>query len=212
MRKLAWLAAIAIIVLVVVGFWQTARPLNLTNLPPSASGEWAAFGDSLTEGFGASEGHDYPNLLGQKLGLKILNHGASGETSGDALGRLEAVAALKPRVVLLCFGGNDGLQRLPPNETFHNLARIIDRLHRGGSFVVLLGIRSATLRDHYEEHFRRLAREKRVLLVPNLMESVLFSPNLMSDAIHPNDAGYQAIAERLEAVLLPIMKPLRPTN
>src|SRR5437899_12650176 len=33
------------------------------NDPPRATGPWVAFGDSLTEGYGASPGHDYPSLL-----------------------------------------------------------------------------------------------------------------------------------------------------
>jgi acyl-CoA thioesterase-1 len=210
MRKFAWLAALGIIVLVVIRFWQATRPLNFTNLPPAARGEWVAFGDSLTEGFGATEGHDYPTLLGKKLGLQILNHGASGETSEDALGRLEAVAALKPRVVLLCFGGNDTLRQMSADRTTANLASLIDRFHRTGSFVVLIGIRSAGLRDRNAAIFEKLAKQKRVLLVPNMLSGVLLDPKLMSDPIHPNDAGYEYIAARLETLLAPLLPKLAP--
>ena len=51
-----------------------------------------------------------------------------------------AVPAARPRVVLLCFGGNDALNKIPRVSTLANLGAIIDRLHNAGSFVVLIGI------------------------------------------------------------------------
>jgi acyl-CoA thioesterase I len=182
---------------------------DYVNFPPAATGPWVAFGDSLTEGLGASEGNSYPAVLGRGLGLAIHNLGKSGETSADGLKRVEEVAQGKPRVVLLCFGGNDSLNQESRSQTFVNLGRMIDRLHQQGSFVVLIGIRSASLRDYNEKHFKKLAREKRVLYVPDLLRGLAFKPVYMSDAVHPNDAGYQKIAERLEKKLRPLMPKLR---
>src|ERR1051325_1726408 len=68
------------------------------NLPPTASGPWVAVGDSLTEGFGANSGADYPAQLSQRLGVPIQNLGVAGDTSGDGLKRIETVEALHPRV------------------------------------------------------------------------------------------------------------------
>jgi acyl-CoA thioesterase-1 len=180
------------------------------NLPPTADGPWVAFGDSLTESFGASPGNDYPTLLGKSLGATIRNCGKTGETSEDGLKRVEEVAALKPRVVLLCFGGNDALVGTGVTRTTANLAQIIDRLHAEGSFVVLIGIRSASLRDRNQSHFKKLAREKQVLYVPDMLKGLAFKPIYMSDAIHPNDAGYARIAERLRKALKPVMSRLGP--
>src|SRR5213075_2684239 len=86
--------------------WLRREPAYV-NDPPRATGPWVAFGDSLTEGYGASPSHDYPSLLSQRLGVPITNLGKSGDTSSDGLVRLEEVLRLHPRVVLLCFGGND---------------------------------------------------------------------------------------------------------
>jgi acyl-CoA thioesterase-1 len=182
---------------------------DYTNYPPTATGPWIAFGDSLTEGFGASEGKDYPEVLGRKLGVTIHNHGKSGETTSDGLKRLDEVVQLSPRVVLLSFGGNDSLNQESRAQTFVNIGSMIDRFHQKGSFVVLIGIRSASLRDRNEEHFAKLAREKRVLYVPDMLRGLVFKPVYMSDAIHPNDAGYAKIAERLEKKLRPLWPKLR---
>lgn len=199
------------LILAATGFlwFRGCRP-DYVNLPPAAQGPWVAFGDSLTEGYGASQGHDYPALLGQRLGIPIQNFGKGGETSSDALQRAGQIAAeLKPRVVLLCFGGNDSLQGEPASRTFANLGQLIDRFHSEGSFVVLLGVRSASLRDKNAAHFRALAKTKRVLHVPDILKGLAFKPVYMSDAIHPNDAGYARIAERVEKALGPVLAKLK---
>ena len=205
------LKTIAVIAIIGLAFlwWRSGRTPHYINYPPPARGPWIAFGDSLTEGYGATEGHDYPALLGRKLGVAIQNHGASGEATREGLNRLEALAQLKPRVVLLCFGGNDGLQQLPREETLANLSRMIDRFHQSGAFVVLIGIHSVGLRDHNDKPFKKLAREKSLLYVPDLLEGIMFRPVLMSDALHPNDAGYEVFAGRMKTFLEPLLPQLR---
>jgi len=124
------------------------------------------------------------------------------------MNRLDEILRLQPRVVLLCLGGNDGLQQLPTDKTFANLSAIIDRLQAQGSFVVLIGVRSASISDRYASHFKKLAKEKHVLFVPNILSGILGTPNLMSDYVHPNEDGYKAIAERLEKILTPFLPNL----
>jgi acyl-CoA thioesterase I len=209
-RKL-WLAA-ALLCIAIACWWFLRPGANYVNFPPTATGSWVAFGDSLTAGFGATEGNGYPAVLGRTLRVSIQNLGRSGETTSDALNRLEEVARMEPRVVLLCFGGNDSLSQHSRTQTFANLSRMIDRFHQAGSFVVLIGIRSASLRDYNEEHFARLARDKRVLYVPDMLRGLVFKPVYMSDAIHPNDAGYQKIAARLEKQLRPLLPKLISQN
>jgi len=196
-------------VAVLLAWWLwPARP-SYANFPPTATGPWIAFGDSLTAGYGAEPGHDYPTLLSRRLGAEIKNFGEYGDTTRTGLDRVESVARLQPRVVLLCLGGNDALQQLPREQTFRNLAAIIDRLQQHGTFVVLIGIRSTTVRDRNASRFKRLAREKGVLYVPNMLGGVLAHPDLMSDYVHPNDQGYEVIARRLEKAVRPLMPKLK---
>lgn len=208
-RLLQLAAAVALIVALVV--WVRARPKDYVNLPPRAPGPWVAFGDSLTLGVGASEGFDYPGLLSQELGITITNLGRSGETTVGGLARLAEVIQLQPRVVLLCLGGNDSFTSQPVGQTFANLSTIIDRLHKHGAFVVLIGVHSASLRDRNEERFARLAGEKKVFYIRDILQGVLFKPVYMSDAIHPNDEGYRRIAERLAGELRPWLSRLQAT-
>ena len=207
-RKLILFAVLAASLLL-WRFWPGASG-RWHNFPPTASGPWVAFGDSLTAGYGSEKaGADYPTQLGQRLGVPIQNLGVPGETSADGLKRLEDVAALQPRVVLLCFGGNDVLQNVPRDRMFANLGVIIDRLHAQGTFVVLIGIRGASvLGDRNADGFKKLAETKEVKHIPNLLDGLISQPSLMSDYVHPNDAGYEKIAARLEKELKPVLKKL----
>src|SRR5271165_3913066 len=135
-----------------------------------------AFGDSLTAGFGADAGKSYPDFLQQELdrrGLRyrVVNAGISGETTTDALARLSAVSALKPVVVIVEFGGNDGLRGLPVSTTRSNLDQIVVGLKGSGAAVLLAGM---TLPPNYgpdyiasfQRVYSDLAAKDKVALIP----------------------------------------------
>lgn len=208
-RRQLSLIAIVLVFAAATLAWRN-RSWSYANLPPTATGPWVAFGDSLTQGFGAAAGADYPSQLSSRIGIPIQNLGVSGETSANGLERMPAVEALNPRVVLLCFGGNDVLQNLPRARMISNVGEMIDRLQARGSFVVLIGVRGASLvGDRNSSAFRDLAREKRALFVPDILDEVFNSPAHMSDYVHPNEAGYGRIAERIEKSLRPVLSQLR---
>ena len=87
-------------------------PTQFANIPPP-DGPIVAFGDSLTAGVGATAGQDVVSELERRLGESIINEGVSGDTTEDALARLESdVLARDPSVVIVWLGGNDILGRL----------------------------------------------------------------------------------------------------
>jgi len=204
------LLVLAFLLLAVLLFWLwPAASWRFQNFPPTAEGPWVAFGDSLTSGYGGSDG-GYPVQLSKRLGVPIQNLGMAGETSADGLKRIADVEALNPRVVLLCFGGNDVLQNFSRDQMLANVGAMIDRLHARGSFVVLIGVRgSSMIGDKNAKLFQQLARDKEVKHVPNILDGLLTQPSLMSDYVHPNDAGYEKIAERLEKELKPLLPKLK---
>ncbi|MDB6052880.1 MAG: Lipolytic protein family [Verrucomicrobiales bacterium] len=205
MKKVLILLGVIAIAVAVYFFFSRE---HWTNYPAKNAGPWVAFGDSLTAGFGADQGHDYPTILGQRLSVKMVNKGVPGETSADGLARIGQVKELHPRVVLVCFGGNDTLNHVPFDTTFSNIGQIIDQLQADGAFVVLVGVPSASIRDKYEKRFKSLAKEKQTLFIPDILKGVLGTPNLMSDYVHPNDEGYKKIAERFDDLLLPYLHNL----
>lgn len=160
-----------------------------------------AFGDSLVAGYGAPEGEDAFSQLAGLLGTPIENLGRSGDTSGRALLRIEEVLERKPDIVIVLLGGNDALQKLPVSETEKNLGAILERIQDAGAKPVLVGVIGGFPQDTYAPMFERLAKEHGVPLVPNVLSGLLGREEFMSDAIHPNAAGYARIAKRLLPVL-----------
>jgi acyl-CoA thioesterase I len=167
------------------------------------SGEYiVALGDSLTEGVGATPGNTYPDELSRLIGEEVLNAGQSGDTTEDALERLDRTVFFKnPRIVIVLLGGNDIIQGTPAEVTFQNLGLIIDRVRSRGIQVVLVGIPGGPFFDLYKRRFDALAKEKAVPYVQNVLRGIFGTPSLMADSIHPNDAGYALIAERIRLVL-----------
>src|SRR6266511_4783951 len=104
-RRVVLSLLVAAVGMVLLFMWHRANRLaDYANFPPRAGMAWVAFGDSLTAGYGAEPGQDYPSVLGRRLGVKIENHGSAGDTSQDGLDRVEEIVRLNPRVVLLCLG------------------------------------------------------------------------------------------------------------
>ncbi len=166
-----------------------------------------AFGDSLTAGYGAAAGEDYPSRLAAMIGAPVINAGVSGDTTEGALARLDAdVLARDPRIVIVGLGGNDYLQSVPIGVTEANLRTIARRVEGAGAMVVLLGFRFPSLSVDYGKMYERVARDERCLLVPDLLHGIISDPALKSDEIHPNARGYQLFAERIAGPCRKLLK------
>jgi len=160
-----------------------------------------AVGDSLVAGVGATQGNDFVSVLSKRIAEPIVNLGRSGDTTEDVLLRMDEVLEQDPKVVLVLVGGNDYLKNIPRVETFANLEQIIQTIQDSGSAVLLLGVRGGILRDEYKSEFSALADKYNTGYVSNVLEDTLGRRELMSDLIHPNDAGYKIIADRVQPEL-----------
>jgi len=172
---------------------------------PTREGPIVAFGDSLIYGTGSSGG-GFVKILEERVGEPIINKGVPNDTTEDGLARLDDVIALKPRIVIVLLGGNDYLKRVPQDETFANLATIIERLQSDGAAVLLLGVRGGVLRDNFAERFEELADTHGTAYVHDVLDETLGVADYMDDRVHPNDAGYHVIAERIHPVLAAMME------
>jgi len=175
-----------------------------------------AFGDSLTAGFGAEPGASYPDFLQKDLleagyGWRVVNAGVSGNTTSDGLYRVREVLAKKPRIVIVEFGGNDGLRGLPLATTRDNLEQIVEELRKAGAAVVLAGM---TLPPNYgpdyihsfERIYVDLAAKYKLTRIPFLLEAVALRPDLMQrDGIHPTGTGNALVAKTVLRYLKPLL-------
>ena len=176
-----------------------------------------AFGDSLTEGFGVTDGQKYTDYLQKALDDKgykyrVLNAGVSGDTSNNALDRVQSVLNQDPKVVILEIGGNDGLRGLSVEGTKINLREIISKFQKMGIKVVLWGM---TLPPSYgpdyvksfERMYAEMARERRVPMIPLREEIARFAGNeklMQRDRIHLTGEGYRTLVP----VILKHLEPL----
>jgi len=167
-----------------------------------------AFGDSLVTGYGITTiGDDFVSLLSKRTGQAIVNAGANGDTTASATARLEKdVLSQDPRIVIILLGGNDALRQFPVEETFKNLGTMIDQIHEKGAAVILVGVKGSLFGDKYDDEFKRLAKDKEVNFVPNILKDIFGNPQLMTDQIHPNADGHAIIADRIEPILKKLLK------
>lgn len=169
----------------------------ITNRYPSG-GTIIAFGDSLTFGTGAGRGEDWPSVVSELCNCEIINKGVPGETTGQALSRVQRdVLALNPRVVIIGLGGNDVLQRLSTDNLFSNLRQIIETVQASGAVVILLGLDGFLLASDLGDGYKKLARETGSVYVSDILAGILTNSRLKSDQIHPNAEGYRMIADRI---------------
>jgi lysophospholipase L1-like esterase len=179
-----------------VGYRLLLTSPDVKNLQPTGE-RIICFGDSLTSGYGASPGMDYPSQLTRWVNLPVVNAGIPGDTTARALERLETdVLSQSPRIVLMTLGGNDLKNRLPKDQTFNNLKGIVESIQESGALVIIGGIDLPLFGRGFGEAYRRLAEETGAILIPNILEGIFGNRKLMSDAIHPNDSGYALMARR----------------
>jgi lysophospholipase L1-like esterase len=160
------------------------------------------FGDSLTYGTGASMGKDYPSQLSKMISRPVINAGRPGDTTGSALQRLEKdVLSYSPDIVLITLGGNDLKNGVARDTAFKNLNMIVNLIHNQGARVIIGGLHIPFRDRGFGRGYQKLADETGATLIPNILEGIMGNRELMSDPIHPNDAGYKIMAQRFNKAL-----------
>ena len=175
------------------------------------------FGDSLTEGHGAEYGKSYPDYLQSDLDARgyhyrVVNEGISGNTTKDGVERLNNVLALKPAVVIVEFGGNDGLRGLRIEDTRANLDKIVATLKASGTKVALAGITlppdyGPDYINQFNETYALIAKKYNVPLLPFLLKGVFGVDGMMQrDNTHATAAGNKIVASNVLPLILPLLK------
>lgn len=176
-----------------------------------------AFGDSLTAGYGLEPGLSYADFLQKQLDAKgyryrVVNQGISGDTTDGGVTRVAEAVRLKPAVVILELGANDGLRGLPVESTGANLTEMVDEFQRAGAKVVLCGM---TLPRNYgqdyirnfEKVFQELTKTRKLTTIPFFLEGVATRPELMQrDGLHPTAKGTEKVAGTVMKYLEPLLK------
>lgn len=161
-----------------------------------------AFGDSLTYGTGANEEESYPAQLARLTGWRVVREGVPGEVSDAGLARLPAALdEHRPRLLILCHGGNDFLRRLPKEKAAENVRAMIRLAKSRGVDVLLIGTPEMGFTLTPPEFYAGIANEFRIPYEGDALTKILRNGELKSDQVHPNAKGYRLMAERVADLL-----------
>jgi lysophospholipase L1-like esterase len=131
-----------------------------------------------------------------------VNAGVPGETSAEGLARLPGVLEeVKPKLLLLCHGGNDFLRKMDENQARANIRAMIALARDKGVGVVLLATPKPGLPPSVPTFYAEIAAEVRVPFEEESIRTVVLDNRLKSDLVHPNAQGYARIAEAVRKVL-----------
>ena len=211
--------AVLSILLMVQGCGEEASAPVAVQAEPEKNyeGTVVAVGDSLTEGLGVEEESAYPALLEKKLEAmgypyRVINAGNSGETSSGTLSRLNWVLTLKPDIVILVIGANDGFRGIDPDLIKSNIQKIVTAL-KDQKVIVVLGAMQIVQnlgKDYttaFADIYPSIAGSENIILTPFFLEGVAASRELnQTDGIHPNAAGYQVIVDNIAPSVVEAIK------
>jgi lysophospholipase L1-like esterase len=157
------------------------------------------FGDSITFGYGAGSGEDYPAQMGKLIDMPVINAGLSGDTSTEGLARLDSDVLQKdPYLVLIEFGGNDFIKNVPEEKTIKNTEEMVDKIQAKGAMVALVDISAGMFMRRYRGLFAKIAVKKKAIFIPSALNKIITNPSMKSDFLHPNASGYKEIAYRIK--------------
>ena len=79
-------------------------------------------------------------------------------------------------------------------------------IQSGDAAVTPAEVKTGLLNDPYLNGFKGLSRQKKTLLIPDILKGMIGNPDLMSDTIHPNARGYAVMAKRIYEGIKPYVK------
>ena len=161
-----------------------------------------AFGDSITYGTGARPEESYPEVLAQLIGRRVAGAGVPGEVTANGLQRLpEVLDEVKPKIMLLCLGGNDMLRKVEPLAIEANLRTMVRIARDRGIAVVLIAVPKPALFGGNAAFYQTIATENDLPLESKILKDILFDNEFKADPLHPNAKGYRRLAEAIAALL-----------
>jgi acyl-CoA thioesterase I len=197
-------------------------PHSAPPAPPPAAADsrkvLAVFGDSLSAGYGLQAGQSFPDYLQRILdeqgyAWRVVNLGISGDTTEGGVSRIDSALSLKPSIVIVELGGNDGLRGVPITATRENLDRMIAAFEDSGARVVLAGM---TLPPNYgadyirgfQKIYKELSASRKTTLIPFLLADIVTKDlrYIQPDGIHPTAEGSRIVAGTVFKAVQPLLR------
>ena len=207
-----WATAVLALLLAVPAFAApVTKPAKTTH--PTV----LVFGDSLSAGYGMAASQGWVALLETRLHARqprwdVVNASISGETTAGGVARIDAaLSRVKPQIVVIELGANDGLRGLPLAQTRNNLAKMVTASRKSGAKVLLVGMRmppnlGRVYTDGFEANYREVAKADSVTLLPFLLEPLARDrANFQDDNLHPTAAAQPQLLGHVWKALVPLL-------
>ena len=219
---------IAITIILVLGMAIIGCKDGSTNGDDSTNGKkitLVCLGDSLTAGYGATASFEedksksYPAYLEKKDNISVINAGVSGDTTTQALARVDSdVLPEYPEIIIILLGANDFLHIIPISTTQDNLQNIINKVDNKNRKIYLakfytdvmaasMSIPSGIITQYNNMFITLAASSNNIELIEDIWTGVWGVH--MSDPIHPNAEGYEIMADNIYKVVQPYLQTLK---
>jgi acyl-CoA thioesterase-1 len=170
-----------------------------------------AFGDSLTAGYGLSQGDGFvPQLQAwlddQGVDATVMNAGVSGDTTAGGLARVGWTLTPDVDAMIVALGGNDYLRGIDPAVSKANLDGILAEAQAAGVEMLLVGLSvggnyGRDYKQAFEGMYAELAAKYNVPLYADFAAGIRADAGmgdgmtnfLQADGIHPNAEGVTLI-------------------
>jgi acyl-CoA thioesterase-1 len=175
-------------------------------------------GDSLSAAYGLAASQGWVALTSVRIakdapGWRVVNASISGETTAGGAARIDGeLKRLKPKLVVIALGANDGLRGLPMPQAKANVDRMIRQSQAAGAKVLLIGMRippnyGREYTQAFEANYSALAKQHKLSFVPFLLEPVARDrANFQDDNLHPVAAAQPRIRDHVWKSLSPLLK------
>lgn len=174
-------------------------------------------GDSLSAGYGLELTQSWVALLQQQLAknypnYSLINDSISGDTTSNGLTRLPAaIKRYQPNIIIIEYGGNDGLRGLSLPAMQNNLTDMIKLSQQYGAKILLLGVRlppnyGVQYTTEFHQLYIDLGKKFHIIVMDKLLDDVGGNPEFMQeDGMHPNAKAQPFLFDRVWKSLEPIL-------
>ena len=183
--------------------------LVIKPLSAAADNTILILGDSLSAAYGLQQEEGWVKLLQDKYDdeqadIELINASISGETSGGALRRLDALLEqYEPTHVLIELGANDGLRGFPVKKMQTNLTSLIQKSQAANAMTALMEIYippnyGPRYSKMFTDTFTHVSEETNAHLMNFFMLDIASQSDLMqNDSLHPNKKAQPLIRDEM---------------